>query len=175
MTDDMIKAAAEFGLSEVELHDLARDALDRGLAPEHVAMLHMDVEEITELHNRIAFALRMAGLKGAALDDAIAAAFRDSARAIEQQRAVEWKRGKNVRVGAMTFGELIAGAPVQLGRQSKEMYPLATVRKDISNVGQSWNYLGPIAVVELNLLLKEFPGRFGGTPQHHGVFDPIWI
>ena len=61
MTDDMIKAAAEFGLSEVELHDLVRDALDRGLAPEHVAMLHMDVEEITELHNRIAFALRMAG------------------------------------------------------------------------------------------------------------------
>ena len=37
------------------------------------------------------------------------------------------------------------------------------MRKDTSNVRQSWNYLGTIAVVELNLLLKEFPGRFGGT------------
>jgi len=62
-------------------------------------MLHMDFEEITELHNRIAFALRMAGLKRAAFDDAIAAAFDDVARAIEDQRAVEWERGKNVRNG----------------------------------------------------------------------------
>ena len=75
-----------------------------------LAMLHMDFEEITELHNRIAFALRMAGLKRAALDDAIAAAFHDVARAIEDQRAVEWERGKNVRNG---FWRLIAKRDVE--------------------------------------------------------------
>ena len=73
-------------------------------------MSSMDFEEITELHNRIAFALRMAGLKRAALDDAIAAAFHDVARAIEDQRAVEWERGKNVRNG---FWRLIAKRDVE--------------------------------------------------------------
>jgi len=66
-------------------------------APGHTAFLHMNIEEIAEVHNRIAFALRMSGLKGAALDEAIAAAFRKAARAIERERGIEWKRSKTMR------------------------------------------------------------------------------
>jgi hypothetical protein len=40
----------------------------------------------------------MAGLKGAALDEAIAAAFREAARAIERERGIEWKRSKTMRL-----------------------------------------------------------------------------
>ena len=92
--------------TKADLNGRVESRLDRDTSPDEVssafrslAMLHMDFEEITQLHNRIAFALRMAGLKRAAFDDAIAAAFDDVARAIEDQRVVEWERGKNVRNG----------------------------------------------------------------------------
>jgi len=93
--DEMLKSAAEaLGVTEVEAHDLILNVMP----PEQTAFLHLDFDEVVELHNRIAFALRMAGLKGAALDEAIAAALREAARAVGQQRAIEWKRGKTVRL-----------------------------------------------------------------------------
>jgi hypothetical protein len=85
--------AEELGVTEVKVFDAVKAAM-----ADHTALFFMDPEEIAEVHDRIAFTLRMIGLKGAALDEAIAAAFREAARAIEHQRAVEWKRSKTMRL-----------------------------------------------------------------------------
>jgi hypothetical protein len=90
--------AVELGVNQVDLVERMKDAVTRGIDPDATAMFHMTEDDIIDVHGRISFALRMAGLKGAALDEACAAAFREAARAIERERGIEWKRERVVRL-----------------------------------------------------------------------------
>jgi hypothetical protein len=53
---------------------------------------YMDEDELTQLHERLAFGVRMAGLQGPALDEAISAAFTRCVAIIERERAIYDKR-----------------------------------------------------------------------------------
>ena len=58
---------------------------------------HMDEDEITQLHERLAFCVRSTGLIGHALDEAISAAFVSCVRIIERERAMQDKRRATIR------------------------------------------------------------------------------
>jgi hypothetical protein len=91
------EAATELGVDAVVLLDRIKDAVTRGIDPEHTAMFHMTEDDIVDVHSKISSALRMAGLKGKALDQAIAAAFTEAVRAIERERGMDQQRRATIR------------------------------------------------------------------------------
>lgn len=98
--DDMKSKIAEAGFpvpSDADLMRVVKDAVNAKLDPEHTAIFHMSEDEMLLLGSRIASALRLAGLKGPALDEAIAAAFREAIRPIERERAIDWTRRATIK------------------------------------------------------------------------------
>ena len=69
-----------------------------GLPPEHTAVCHMGEDELVVLGERLSAALRQAGLKGPALDEALAACFREAIRAIDRERDTAAKRHAAIKV-----------------------------------------------------------------------------
>jgi hypothetical protein len=90
-----VKEAIGGDIDEVQVLARVKDAF--AAHPERLPIFHMSEDEIIALGERLSFALRMAGLSGATLDEALNAAFREAVRAIERQRSIEWKRGKTIR------------------------------------------------------------------------------
>ena len=63
-----------------------------------VVLSHVNVDELNRLHEKLASAFRVAGLKGDALDAAIAAALTPSLVEIEGDRAAKADRRSRVRL-----------------------------------------------------------------------------
>ena len=59
---------------------------------------HIADEELVELHDRVCFCARMAGLSGYALDVATARAFRAVVQLVERERQLDDKRRTKLRV-----------------------------------------------------------------------------
>lgn len=64
----------------------------------HCAITHLEEDEVAELHQRLVTVLRLAGLKGAPLDHAAAAAFRTCVVAIQEERMIDEKRRAQISV-----------------------------------------------------------------------------
>lgn len=98
--DDVKAAIAEAGFpapNDADLMRAVKDAVNEKLGPAHTAIFHMSEDEMLLLHSRISSALRLAGLKGAALDQAIASAFREAIRPIERERGTDWTRRATIK------------------------------------------------------------------------------
>ena len=63
-----------------------------------VELKHTSVDELNRLHEKLASAFRISGLKGDALDKAIAAALTPSLREIEAVRQAEADRRSRVKL-----------------------------------------------------------------------------
>ena len=61
------------------------------------AVEYMDEDELTALHERLAFGVRQTGLSGHALDEAISAAFTRCVQIIERERGIYDKRRSTIR------------------------------------------------------------------------------
>jgi hypothetical protein len=70
---------------------------DRRDPRERCPLHYMDENEIVELHERLAFCVRMTGLSGHALDKAISAAFTACVAIIERERSIHDKRRATIR------------------------------------------------------------------------------
>lgn len=61
-----------------------------------IATRHIDEDEFLEFHNRIAFVMRMFGLRGRALDEAIAGAVAIGIAVAERERIHDEKRRASI-------------------------------------------------------------------------------
>jgi hypothetical protein len=101
LLDDVKVALADAGVQEVDDAEIMRvlgKAVANELPSEATPLWHISEDDLVLLGERISSALRAAGLKGPALDQALAAAFREAIRAIDRERSKDWSRRATLKV-----------------------------------------------------------------------------